>query len=337
MLDRKTILFVSKSEHTPSTRYRALSYFDMLRNQGWNPIHQTLHGSFSRLKLLQSARKANVTVVLRKTFSASYLFLLRRFSRNLVFDLDDAIFIRSNGGSSNRRKTRFAELVRHCGQVWAGNSYLADMARRFSDSVFEVPTSIDPKKYAPDFTKPTNVFDLVWIGSSSTRKYLAQALPALEKMTADIPFLRLKIIADFDLPTRRLMTLAVPWSETGEAEALGSAHIGIAPMPDDPWTQGKCGLKVLQYMAAGLPVVSSPTGVNKDIVIHGETGFLASTDEEWRKAIEKLINNAELRKKMGQAGRKRMMEHYALDRTFLKITNHLDMLFKDDPRTTPKS
>ena len=113
----------------------------------------------------------------------------------------------------------------------------------------------------------------------------------LEGSAEKIPRLRLKIVADFDLPSEKLSTWALAWSETGEAQALASAHIGIAPMPEDPWTRGKCALKVLQYMAAGLPVVSSPAGVNAEVVVNGVTGFLAETPRQWCEAIECMLVN----------------------------------------------
>ena len=140
-------------------------------------------------------------------------------------------------------------------------------------------------------------------------------------------------MADFDLPSEHLRTLAIPWSEKGESEALASAHIGIAPMPDNSWTQGKCGIKVLQYMAAGLPVVSSPVGVNRDIVEHKVTGFLAESPDEWLVAIERLIRNPDLRKIMGKKGQKRVTEHYAIDVTFRKMIRRLESMLAGRDRS----
>lgn len=331
-MNDKTILFVSKRENDSSTRYRALAYFELLRENGWIPSHHTVHGARSRVMLLCNAVRADVVVILRKTFGTPYLLLLHLCSKHLVFDLDDAIFCRDNGTSPPRLMRRFARIVRRCRQVWAGNSYLADAVRLHNPSVFELPTSLDPEKYAVQVTKPIDTLDLVWIGSSSTRKYLMQALPILEKLAHDFPFLRLKIVADFNLKTEKLCVVSIPWSETGEAEALGSAHIGIAPMPDNPRTRGKCALKVLQYMAAKLPVVSSPSGVNKDIVEHGVTGFLAHTDVEWKDAIETLIHNADLRRELGNAGRKRVIESYSIDVTFRKMNSRLETLLTNRPR-----
>ncbi len=323
-MNKKKILFISKGEHAASTRYRAIIYFDALRKNGWRPIHLTVHGTFSRFKLLHRAAQADVIVILRKTFSIPYLYLLHLCSKHIVFDFDDAIFCRSNGSTSLTHMRRFAQVARRCQQIWAGNEYLAETAMRYNSATTVLPTSLEPEKYTIKVTKPSDNFDLVWIGSSSTRRYLEPALPLLEQLTERFPFLRLKIVADFDLPSQRLRTLTIPWSEKGESKALASAHIGIAPMPDNSWTRGKCGLKVLQYMAAGLPVISSPVGVNRNIVEHEVTGFLAESPDEWQVAIERLVCNSDLRRVMGKEGQKRVTEDYAIDVTLLKMTRSLE-------------
>jgi len=328
--ERKNILFVSKGKDSASTRYRALAYFNALQSSGWCPIHLTVRGTLPRLKLLGIAKEAEVVVILRKTFSLSFLRLLRLCSKNLVFDLDDAVFCRSDGEPSKSRQMSFEKVTSICEQIWAGNLYLADKAKQYNEAVKILPTSLDYRKYVPKMEKNQDHFDLVWIGSRSTRKYLKECLPALESLSENIPDLRLKIVADFDLPTKRLKTVSVPWSDEVEAEALASAHVGIAPMSDDPWTKGKCGLKVLQYMAAGLPVVSSPAGVNKEIVQHGKSGFLAENFDDWRQSINKLFSEPDLRDTMGKAGQKRVIEHFSVDVTFKKMSECLNSLVQKD-------
>ena len=325
-MKEKSILFVSKGKYSASTHYRALAYFTALQSSGWRPLHLTVHGALPRLKLLSMAKQADVVVILRKTFSLPFLRLLRLCSKNLIFDLDDAIFCRSDGKASNSRQLRFERVARICEQVWAGNLYLADMAGRYNESVKIMPTSLDYRKYLLEVEKDPDYFDLVWIGSRSTQKYLQKWLPVLESLSEIIPNLRLKIVADFDLSSERLKITAVPWSKKGEAEELSSAHIGIAPMSDDSWTKGKCGLKVLQYMAAGLPVISSPAGVNKEIVQHGKTGFLAENPDDWQKAIEKLFSEPDLRSAMGKAGQQRIIKHLSIDKTFRKMSKALNAL-----------
>ena len=104
----------------------------------------------------------------------------------------------------------------------------------------------------------------------------------------------------------------VKWTQEGEVPFLQTLDVGIMPLTDTPWARGKCGYKLIQYMACGLPVVASPVGVNRDIVEHGVNGFLAETDAEWRSAIETLLADGELRRRMGAAGRRKVEEHYSL-------------------------
>ncbi len=308
----RRILFISKGERSASTRYRALAFFPYLQDAGWSPEHATAYdGPMQRYRLLRRAAQADVVVVLRKTFSAPFLYLLRRAARTLVFDFDDAIFCRSNGSASRMRMQRFIRMVRLADAIWAGNRYLAEVAQAYGQNVQVLPTSLDPGRYFVPAEKPDDVVDLVWIGSRSTRRYVADALPMLEELAVRLPGMRLKIIADFALHSERLQTLAIPWSADAEAGELASSHIGIAPMTDNAWTRGKCALKVLQYMAAGLPVVASETGVHVDVVEHGRTGFLAARPDQWSAALEKLIRDPSLRGAMGKAAREAVQARFS--------------------------
>src|SRR5205085_2335166 len=154
---------------------------------------------------------------------------------------------------------------------------------------------------------------LVWIGSSSTLKGLEAITPLLETLGVECPGVRLKLVCDRFLHLRALPVDECPWSETGEAQALVEADIGIAWVPVDLWSRGKCGLKVLQYMAAGLPVIANPVGVQAEMVRHGETGFLAETPQEWVEAVRRLAADPESRQRMGRAGRERIEAEFSVD------------------------
>lgn len=326
-MTERSILFISKGEDSASTRYRAFNYYPYLEQAGWRPVHMTAaQGPLQRLKILRQAREADVVVILRKTLSPPFLYLLRKVARRLVFDFDDAIFVRSNGRASRRRERGFRRIMRACDAVWAGNRYLLDAAAGINSHVGLLPTSIRPERYDIAVDKPRDHVDLVWIGSRATRKYLVEALPAMETLAQQYPQLRLKIIADFDLETRHLATVPVAWNESTEARELAASHIGIAPMPDNPWTRGKCALKILQYMAAGLPVVASPAGVNRDVVVDGETGYLAVSESQWTDALQKLIDDAGLRERQGLLGRQRVLEGYSEIGTAHRMLADLDSL-----------
>jgi len=306
------ILVLSKGEDSPSTRYRALQFFERLRAAGHAPHHLSLSGGACNvLRALRSAHRADLVLVLRKTLPGPLLWLLRKVSRRLVFDLDDAIFCKPDGGPSTTRMSRFASMVRCCDHVTAGNAFLANAAASFNQAVTVVPTCVDVNRYRPGDNATPEYFDVVWIGSSSTRKYLEAVIPALREASRRIPALRLKIIADFDLDEPGFPTLPIRWLAATEAVELASAQVGIAPMSDDDWSRGKCALKVLQYMAAGLPVVSTPVGVNGEAVLDGETGYLVRDDDEWVAALQKLAFDPQRRQRMGLAGCQRVAALYS--------------------------
>ena len=184
----RRILFISKGDDSASTRYRALQFFPLLRQAGYAADHATAAGSpASYLDALRLAATADIVVVLRKTFPRPLLWLLRRASRKLVFDFDDAIFCNTDGTPSPTRMGRFGAMATACDHMFAGNRFLADNATRYNRAVTIVPTCIDTARYAGDHAKPDASFDLVWIGSRSTRKYLVESLPALRLATARVP------------------------------------------------------------------------------------------------------------------------------------------------------
>lgn len=323
------LLFVSKGEDSSSTRYRALQFFPLWRAAGFEPSHVTASGGIkATLDMLRQAKRADVVIVLRKTFPAALLWLLRRVSRRLVFDFDDAIFCNTDGTPSRTRMARFAAMARACDHVFAGNAFLAGNAAALNPAVTLVPTCVDAARYRVEADKPADSLDLVWIGSHSTRKYLAEAMLWL-KVAADAVSglrpagstlgVRLKIIADFDLPGCGVTTLPVAWRAESEAQELAASHIGIAPMRDDDWSRGKCALKVLQYMAASLPVVSSRAGANAEVIVEGETGYLVSTTAEWAERIAQLAGDADLRRRLGEAGRRLVETDYSIDAVFNRL------------------
>lgn len=323
------ILFLHKGTHAPSTRYRGLQYFDCLRQAGWEPTElKAGHAIGSYRAALRQARKADVVVVLKKPFTSFYRQLLRRAARRLVFDFDDAIHVRDSGADNSHRRDKLYAMVELCDGVWPGNRELAREVESFGVRLHVIPTTLDPDHYRVEKPKPETSTDLVWIGGSASRPWLQSIIPTLERATERIPNLRLKIIADFSLPSKRLEVLSVPWTPDTEAEQLASAHIGIAPLPDNAFTRGKCGLKILQYMAAGLPVIASSVGAQAQMIQTGRGGFLADDEAAWLDALQWLATDADLRARMGQAGRSYCEKHYSVESGCRKMVTELDALMK---------
>jgi glycosyltransferase involved in cell wall biosynthesis len=264
---------------------------------------------------------ASTLIVQRKLFPAWQLKLLRRRVRRLVFDFDDSIFLRSSynprGHDCPKRSERFRDMVQTADVVIAGNDFLRDQATAHCDpaKVHLIPTCVDAARYplARHETDRPSV-KLAWIGSSSTIRGLEMIRDILERVGRSVPGLTLKVICDRSLQLNHMPVEFRPWRPTTETIELADADVGISWVPDDIWSAGKCGLKVLQCMAAGLPVIANPVGVQCDLVRPGETGFLVRTPDEWQDAVRQLARDPDLRRRMGQAGRRVVEEEYPVSR-----------------------
>ncbi|MGE3805385.1 MAG: glycosyltransferase family 4 protein [Gemmataceae bacterium] len=263
--------------------------------------------------------RGDVLIVQRRLLSPLLLQALRRLVSKLVFDFDDAIFMNDSydrrGPEAPARRRRFAALVLACDAVVAGNPFLRQIACRWAspERVRVIPTCVDPYPYvqAEHFRKQG--VELVWIGSASTLQGLERCRELLEEIGRRIPGLRLRLICDRFIKLRHVEVCPQTWSPDSEAEGLARADIGISWLPDDRWSRGKCGLKILQYMAAGLPTVANPVGVQAEFVRHGETGFLAATAQEWCRAIHRLAADPALRQRQGQRARLLCLQHHSVE------------------------
>lgn len=234
-----------------------------------------------------------------------------------VYDFDDALFVGSIGkenrsfGWLKREAERWHAYTGRARLVIAGNDYLAARAREIARRVEVVPSCVDPSIQPMRKHAEREVVRVGWIGSPSTATYLDQCLPVLEKINRNGPRAELVLVGaggQFDAP----WITSLPWTPESEKELLASFDIGIMPLPDDEWTRGKCGYKLLQYFSAGVPAVASPVGVNSSI-IGDERGALASSDEDWLRALETLVNDAGMRRQMGSNARQFVEEKYSYE------------------------
>lgn len=313
----RLVALVRAADHV-CCRYRVAAFRPWLELAGHSLELVSLPRSWpSRWLLFRRLQGANV-LIQRQLLPAWQLAQLRASAARLVFDFDDAIFLRDSyaaeGLHDARRLRRFVATMRACDAVIAGNAFLAEHASMYADPqrVHVIPTCLDETRYPVLETKESDGKELVWIGSSSTLKGIERVAPMLERLGEEIPGLRLKVVCDRFPTLRHLRVVRVPWSEAGEAAELAASDVGISWVPDDLWSRGKCGLKLLQYMAAGLPLLTNPVGVHRDIVRDGETGYLVSTPEEWCAAVRRLCRDAELRRAMGRAGRRRLEADYSV-------------------------
>jgi glycosyltransferase involved in cell wall biosynthesis len=313
-----SVLALVESESHVCCRYRILAFRPALQAAGHTlTVRAIPRDILARLRLFAAARRFDVVVVQRKLLALPELLVLRQFARKLLFDFDDAVWLRDSysakGIHSGKRRRRFRAIIRRCDAVIAGNRFLADEVRPLNPNVVVVPTCVDPASYTlAEHARPPGEARLVWVGSSSTLQGLERNRDMLNAVGRAVPGVRLKVVCDRfpvfdDLPVEE-----VPWDGGTEAAEIAACDIGIGWVPDDPWSRGKCGLKLLQYMAAGLAVVANPVGVQAEMVTDCETGLLATTTDEWVDAARTLANDPHLRRRLGRAGRERVEREYSV-------------------------
>lgn len=237
-------------------------------------------------------------------------------SAPFVLDFDDAWGLRyqdhRNPIVRGLLGDKWRRLLPRAALAICGNAHLAhwcaEMGARQS---IIVPTVVDLDRYPPSLPPDNSVFTIGWIGTRSTLPHLAMAADALGRVCASGGG-RLRLIGSEPLCLHDVPVDFVPWQEAEEAAALAGVDVGIMPLPDEPWERGKCAYKLIQYMAAGRPVVASPVGANCEVVVDGVTGFLAETPEQWTAALERLRADPGLRAAMGAAGRRRVEQHYSI-------------------------
>lgn len=354
-----SVLGLTNSAFDPASRVRFIQFTGDLERAGWTVVHRPNHPDrqwkspfrgrwpaaahyrlgrlamkWNRLRDVNSAGSFDVVFVNRDLAGRGLLFerrLLRRTTK-VVFDFDDAIFCGPN-------EAAVAWMCRKAAWVLPGNEYLAAFARRHTDRVTIMPTVIDTRRYVVRAeARPSNAVRVGWSGSDqSIRAALFPYLPLLEELQCRLGF-DFVIISNSrpSLPVARLRWRFIPWRAEEEGELAQSMDIGLMPLVDDAFQRGKCGLKLLQYMAAGLPTIASPVGVNTEITIPGETGFLARTGEEWASALDALVRSPSLRSTMGRAGRKRCEEDYSLSRWLPELLRIFERVSETGPTAERK-
>ena len=327
---------------SPAQRYRLEQWEPLLRERGveitYEPFEdEALHsvvyqpgrmgkklelvmrGLSRRLTVISKARKYDLVYILREAaLLGPPLFerIIHQQRVPIVFDFDDAIFVSyrspSNGYLSYLKfASKTKTICRLASHVMVGNPYLAEYAGQVNGNVTVVPTTIDTEKYRVRAEgNSSGPLVIGWTGSYSTVQHLDTLRGALQKLAETEKF-RLRVIGtpQYELPS--VDAEAMPWRAATELDDLGAIDIGVMPLPDDNWSKGKCGLKALQFMALGIPTICSPVGVNTDIIQDGENGLLASSEAEWVEKLTRLLRSAELRRRLGDAGRATIEQKYS--------------------------
>lgn len=324
-----------------SSRLRTLQYVPVLREAGIDvdvtpffenqylvdlyarkPTRSHVFRAFAQRLQRLLASKAYDLILIEKEIVPWLPWIFERallpISVPIVVDYDDAVFHRYDQHRSGIVRgllgRKLDRLMAHSSLVMVGNDYLASRARKAGAArVSLVPTVVDLAAYGVKSKLAAGEgLNVGWIGTPSTwSSYMEPMLPVLQDAIAP-KGARLRVVGAGEAAAEFPFLDEIAWSEESEVAEIQKMNIGLMPLSDTPWARGKCGYKLIQYMACGLPVVASPVGVNSSIVEHGVNGFLASTESEWRTAISTLLANRALRERMGGAGREKIEKNYSL-------------------------
>lgn len=292
----------------PVVRHRWRAFVPALTKAGFDSVRfESLRRPVSqRLALYATLTDDDVVVLVRKLLAGPELAVLRSRIWRLVYDFDDAVFLRDPSrrrAKSAVRGARFRRTVRRSDLVLAGNAILAEHASAASrrTDVRLTPTVVDTERLRPGAARDDGEVRIGWIGSAATRPFLETLQPVLDELRRADPRVRLHVMADA-APELAAATFT-PWSEAAEASFLAGLDIGLGPLPDHPFTRGKCGFKLLQYAACGVPFVADDVGVQRQIAADGRVGLLATGHDEWVARLRDLVGDPELRRRLGRAAR----------------------------------
>lgn len=356
----KKILFIAshRFDRAPGQRFRFEQYFQYLKSKGYDcelsffideradkiiykpghyfeKLRMILKGIRTRLKNVHQRNEYDIIFIFREAFMTRSIYFEKQFKKSrakLVFDFDDAIWHMDISEANKRfhwlkNPAKTGDIIALCDIVFAGNAYLAKYASQFCKNVVIIPTTIDTDEYQRMKFPPNDFITIGWSGSVTTIKHFEFALPFLRRIIEKYgKRIRIKVIGDASYRNEEFNIEGIGWNRKDEVKELSSFDIGIMPLPDDEWANGKCGLKGLQYMALEIPTIMSPVGVNKEIIVNGENGFLAQETEEWVEKLSLLIDSEILRKSMGSKARQTVIDRYSVlsqQENYLRYFNQL--------------
>ena len=334
MTDKRMIKVaaLTTGRNTPSTRFRVRQHIDLLRQFGvdvrehypyinkYMRIPFSLRGSrweytplvdglWRTLKLSTRipgylASLTSQITWLQRELLPDYFTLERYVRQPIVFDFDDAIWL-----LSQRADKSIAAIVRHSTLVIAGNAYLADWAKQHNSNTHIVPTAIDTARFFPNPASEDGedkLFTVGWTGTAANLPYLYNIEAELRAFFDSHSRAQLLVVCE-EPPVfetlRPSQVQFIRWSPEIEASSIREMNVGLMPLPNDPWTRGKCSFKMLQYMSSGIPCIASSVGLNADILKMDQIGKAAQRPDEWLDALSTYYNDRHLVRVHGRKGR----------------------------------
>jgi len=338
----KVLFLTSGTEVVASSRTRGYQYLPYLRTAGiqcyivpvgakitnvgvhriWKFIKRRIRHTAIALKVIVLSVWCNIVFIQKCLLPICFQNLIRLLNKHIIFDFDDALYALPQDRMNSKVKTvtkRLAHIIRISKSVIVANDFTKQYALQFNKNISIITGPIDCKKYFPSEKCERRNLVIGWIGSSATTAYLALVLNVLKKIKKNYPDITIELIGASKVLIEDANVRIKKWALDTEVTYLQNFDIGIMPLPDNEWTRGKGGYKLLQYMAVGIPCVASPVGVNAKLIREGINGYLANSENEWYKKLEVLIKNETLRESMGKNGRKIAETQYSFEVSVPKL------------------
>jgi glycosyltransferase involved in cell wall biosynthesis len=335
------ILCLHIAENQASYRYRIAQFLPYWKEYGidMQPLRITSKSYPQKLSIALKSKEYDYVWLQRKALNPLFTALIARNSR-LIYDYDDAFYAvesylrakpKPTQPGSKQTIRRLNAVLKSLSLVFAGSEALARYARRFNPKgAFIVPTAYPKLPERPSPMASSGPITIGWIGNTSNLYFLDMIDQAAATIQQRHSSVRFSVMSGKEPEGLKARWEFAPWSKKAEADWLGSIDIGIMPLEDDEWSQGKCAFKLLQSLAHGKPVVASNVGANRQAVIHGASGFLANSGTEWEQAFDTLISNPDKRLKMGEESLKHFLSTYERQR----VQEQMATILREDFRQT---
>ena len=318
------ILFVTiGTEIMASSRTRVYQYLPYLDRAGiqYHIIPKKGNSVIRHLRIILLAGSCDIIFIQKVLFREWFQNLLKLLNKNIVFDFDDAIYtsVKVDSTRDTIRKNLLIHILRISKYIIVENVYTKEFAVPFNRNILVITGPIDRKRYFPASKTDNKNIVIGRIGNSENTPYVESLFNIFRKISMKYPevvfeFIGADVGAIHELPLHNCKIKK--WALDTEVKDLQNFDIGIMPLPDNEWTRGKGGYKLLQYMAVGIPCIASPVGINRELISEGVNGFLASSENEWEEKLSILIENREMRLSMGSEGRKKAVNKYSFDTAF---------------------
>ncbi len=312
------VIFLYQDNSLPSSRIRVLNLLPYLNDCGLKAeallYPKTLK---DKLKIFLTLKDFDIVVLQKKLVNPIDLYLLAKFSKKLVFDFDDAIYMnddRAKNFYNKRKESRFKRIAIKSSFIIAGNPHLASKAREFNEKVYILPSAVftDEIPVKTNFRKHEDPLILGWVGGGSNLHHLNLVIPALRQIADKIPFI-LRVISNEKFQTKGLKIENIKWDLKTQDYEITLFDAGLMPIPKNPWTEGKCSYKAIQYMAAGVIPVATKFGFNQTVIDDRQNGFLYDSHEEFIKIIEFIYQNPDLAFEMGKKAREKVKKEFSVN------------------------